>query len=743
MKKKYIAFFLLLMLPVISICAENRTALVIGNSDYRYVAKLRNPKNDAADISHVLKVLGFEVTTLVDAGQMAMEEAVLEFTRSLRSGGTGLFFYAGHGVQYDGENFLLPVDADIESDFQLRYKAVSANFVLDAMEAAGNSLNMVFLDACRDNPLPSGVRSTGRGLSVVSAPKGSIVVYSTAPGDVAEDGAGRNGTFTGALLKYLSTPDIEMKRMLDSVFMDVAVTTREKQTPWLHSSFYGEFYFVQAQKTNDLLRPVGETYCEVFVNTEPMDATVFINGENKGQSPAYIENLPLYSEIEIEAVSGNLYASEIMTFDSEGLHEVSLELEMQRGNLIIISPVRDIDVRLNGESMGPVGAGLFRDISIGVHELVLISKGNFWKGTVQIEKGSTTRIKAEPYEVGTIDYSIPPGARGVLTGKEFNKEITGSGKIENLLTGFYTASFRGGDYIEKKIDFKIRKGETYDLKVSLKHRQLLEMVLVEAGSFLMGSISGGEDEEPVHSVSITKDFYISKYEIAHYQFIEFLNSSGVTANGTFRGVELIDMDDSDCAIGYGSKFYFKKSSRAEDDKTPAIEVTWYGGIEYCNWLSEQEGLTPCYTMSGRSVRCDFQAEGYRLPTEAEWEYAARGGNKSRGYTYAGSNSLGIVGWHSGNTGAKTSLVGQKDNNELGLYDMSGNVWEWCWDWYDSRYYSKSSSSDPTGPSRGKERVKRGGSWYNPEDSLRAANRSSSPPADSGNARGFRPVRNTE
>jgi formylglycine-generating enzyme required for sulfatase activity len=180
------------------------------------------------------------------------------------------------------------------------------------------------------------------------------------------------------------------------------------------------------------------------------------------------------------------------------------------------------------------------------------------------------------------------------------------------------------------------------------------------------------------------------------------------------------------------------SQFAGDVTRPVEQVSWYEAVAFCNALSDLEGLQPCYTISGTTVSCDFSKSGYRLPTEAEWEYAARGGRLSRGYTYAGSNTVDDVAWYSGNSGNTTHPVGTGAPNELGLHDMSGNVWEWCWDWY--RQYQSGTQSDPTGPSSGTERTARGGSWFYRSIYEQPAHRGNVLPGDRYNGIGFRVVR---
>jgi uncharacterized caspase-like protein len=221
---------------------EPRTALVIGNSAYSS-GPLKNPVNDAADMAATLQRTGFTVILKKNAHLQEMEEAIENFGNNLKRGGVGLFYFAGHGVQVNGVNYLLPIGAKINKESDVKYQAVDANKVLDEMASANNSLNIVMLDACRDNPFAKSFRSASRGLAIVSsAPTGTFISYSTGPGQVARDGEGRNSPYTGALLQFMKEPGIPITDM----FMKVRQKLRQKtgQVPWELSSLEGKFYFV-------------------------------------------------------------------------------------------------------------------------------------------------------------------------------------------------------------------------------------------------------------------------------------------------------------------------------------------------------------------------------------------------------------------------------------------------------------------------------------------------------------------
>ncbi|MEI3852078.1 MULTISPECIES: caspase family protein [Ensifer] len=227
--------------------AEKRVALVIGNSAYQHVAALPNPGNDAADMAAKLEGLGFEVVTGVDLDLSGVRRVLRDFVGRLDGADLALFYYAGHGLQVNGENYLAPIDAKLASHVDLDFEAVPMNLILSAMERS-TRVNVVLLDACRDNPLAvnlarsMGTRSAsvGRGLAKVGTGIGTLIAFATQPGNVALDGSGRNSPFTSALLRHLGQPGRDITRELIDVRRDVLSATGGKQVPWDNSSLTGE-----------------------------------------------------------------------------------------------------------------------------------------------------------------------------------------------------------------------------------------------------------------------------------------------------------------------------------------------------------------------------------------------------------------------------------------------------------------------------------------------------------------------
>lgn len=613
-----------------------RFALVIGNGNYAELGKLKNPANDAADMAAALKELGFKVRLLVDADLPAMEDAVVRLGNDLSQSADsiGFFFYAGHGVQSGGTNYLIPSDTRIASEAFLKSKALPAQSVLDTLQGARNSLNIVVLDACRDNPFSWG-RSASRGLNVVgSQPPGSIVAYATSAGSIAQDGTGRNGVFTLELLKQIKTPGLEIAEVFKRTGAAVQSSTAGKQVPAVYNQFFGNAYLAGAK---------GRAAAAVAASGAPEAASP----PAAPATPTITITRSYGSLVVSAATAGALYLDGVKVADLPAGAEARLD-NVEAGE-------RLVELRY--------ASGDKEAKSVGVEKGQSASVAFAWK------KGAGAAPKPAP-----------------------------AGKAAAASGGF---------------------------------------IRVPAGSFLMGSPSAEVDrqgtEGPQHEVAISS-FEIGRYEVTQDEWAEIMG----TNPASFKGNGLL----------------------------PVEKVSWFDVLAYCNKRSIKEKLTPCYSISGSTdpsrwtlaaasavmspaaVSCDFQANGYRLPTEAEWEYACRAGTQTAtafGDTMTSSqaNFDGATQYNvaaSGSKIGKTSAVGSYAPNAWGIYDMHGNVWEWCWDRYEKDYYAKSPSKDPQGPAAGTNRVLRGGSWINYGRFMRSACRSSASPTSRDALFGFRLVR---
>jgi len=590
----------LFMLSSLGLCAQTsgpRYALVIGNSDYTAMPRLRNPANDARDVVEVLGRLGFAVTPLYNGTRKQMNQAIMAFREALASdrSSEGFFYYAGHGVQAKGVNYLIPVGSDIRSEADLEDEAVSLQRVLGSIEEARNRVNVVILDACRDNPLPAASRSAARGLAVVAAaPPESVVLFSTAQNQTAADGEGRNSPFAAALVKYLPASG-DISRTIKLVTAEVKRATGAAQTPFQYTSLDFDYQLNRAVAAAPMPAPA-----PVPVPAPAVAATLTVTRS--------------YGSLVVSAVTaGSLY------LDGKAMGEIPAGAEARLDN--VEAGDRLVEIRY--------ATGDKETKSVGLQKGQSVSLSFSWK-------------KAAP--------QVDPAA--------------------SVPAGF---------------------------------------VYVRGGTYTMGSPSseaGRYDNEVQHQVSVS-GFYIGATEVtqAQYKAVMGVNPSNL-----------------------------------KGDDLPVENVSWYDAVAYCNKLSEEEGLSKVYTINDTNVTADWSAKGYRLPTEAEWEFAARGGQAglAKKIKYAGADSPGKVAWYMDNSGNKTHPVGQKAANALGLYDMSGNVTEWCWDRFED--YSGGNQSDPSGASSGEERVARGGGWNEPGSYLRSARRGSGRPGDRYDNRGFRVAR---
>ena len=554
--------------------SEHRVALVIGNGAYAS-SPLKNPPGDARAMASALRDLGFEVIHKQDLSQKEMKKAIRDFGDQLAAGGVGLFYYAGHGMQVNGKNYLIPVDAHIQGEADVDIEGVDAGAVLAKMDNASNRLNLVILDACRNNPFERSFRSSSRGLAFVNAPSGTLVAYATAPGSVAVDA----DSYTRTLLRHIKSPGLAIEDMFKAVRTDLDSQTRGQQVPWESSSLKGDFYFV--------LPP------------------------NGGAPPDRPEKA---SEADIR------------------LAELRAEAPTAWSKLANLR-------RLGGP-----------DAKRYVEDFVARYQGS---GASELD---AARVWLDAYiEVVEPMPSAPaPSAGGNLSGRVIDAH------------GY-------------------------------------KMISLPGGTFTMGCTSGqsdcDSDEKPTHRVTI------SGFALGATEVTQGLWNSVMGSNPSRF---------SSCG-----------------DACPVEKVSWLDSVAFANKLSSKEGLEECYHISGETVTWPkgLACRGYRLPTEAEWEYAARAGGDT---LYAGSDNVGSVAWYGaysdGNSSKSTNRVGGKSPNRWGLYDMSGNVYEWVWDRYQSSYQS-SSSVDPVGPQSGSNRVFRGGGWGGTPRYVRVAVRFSFAPSD--------------
>jgi formylglycine-generating enzyme required for sulfatase activity len=485
-----------------------RVALVIGNGAYTNAPRLKNPVNDATDIAEALSKLGFTVDHGVDLNQKQMKFMIREFGKKLKAGGQGLFYFSGHGVQLNGRNYLIPVDAEITSEADVEDQGVDAEFVLNLMRDAKNGLNVVILDACRNNPFARSLRSASGGLAQVDAPTGTLIAYATAPGRVAQDGVGRNGTYTAELLRQMRVPGVPVEEMFKRVRANVLQQTSEEQVPWEASSLVGDFYFNAAgsrASSTANKQPSGATGTEANAAAFELEYWNAIKDSNDPEEyQGYLKRYPngQFAEIARRRAAGT-----------------------RGGNNTGAQPIKP-----------PTNAAT----------------------------NTTNTVASRP----------KPGA-------------------------------------------------------VVRNQMGMELVYVSAGSFMMGS-NFGNNEMPVHQVTIQEGFYMGRYEVTQAQWQAVMGNN---------------------------------PSRFKGDNLPVEQVSWDDAQEFIRRLNARgDGYT------------------YRLPSEAEWEYACRAGTTG---DYAGN--LDAMAWYDKNSGPQTHPVGQKQPNGFGLYDMHGNVWEWCEDWYHDGY----------------------------------------------------------
>ncbi|MDP8211200.1 MAG: SUMF1/EgtB/PvdO family nonheme iron enzyme [Candidatus Stygibacter australis] len=452
----------------------------------------------------------------------------------------------------------------------------------------------------------------------------------------------------------------------------------------------------------------------ITMKSVPDGADININNVNEGITNKQLFKFPGKYNLRLSKDKYDQIEEEI-TVIQEGDNVFDYTLVSNTSVLTINTIPSDCAILINNQEL----SGKSKEVSAGMYKVEVKKEGYYAETrTVTVIKG---KDKTESFELsqkfGKLQFVVEPMEANVTLSKGNNtvQNWKGSKYLRELAIGKYAISANCKGYQNQTKQIEIDVDATTEVSISLQPetaynntssrtgKSLVGMVFVEGGTFQMGSNDGESDEKPVHRVTVS-NFYIGRYEVTQELYESVMGKNPAK---------------------------FKESGK----DAPVEQVSWYDAVEYCNKLSDKEGLDRCYSSSGTNIKCDFNANGYRLPTGAEWEYAALGGNKSKGYKYAGGNDLKQVAWYSDTSGSKTHSAGGKQANKLGIYDMSGNVWEWCWDWYGD--YDSSKQNNPRGSSLGSDRVNRGGSWNSYARGCRIAYRSYFSPGYSRSRIGFR------
>ena len=455
------------------------------------------------------------------------------------------------------------------------------------------------------------------------------------------------------------------------------------------------------------------------ITTQPSGAIVYLDGVELGETPVAAFYQPGTYPIEI---SNKGY----VTIDNESL-EVTLPkttknyiLEENVGYLTI-NTRDEATVYFNGEEMDNHTRVKLAPQLVRVK--VIMPKADDLAEQVVIKKDDDTVLDMYPdIQTGTIQVAVTPFDANIELTGDAGEHYTAQGMkiFKDIPVGTYNLKVTADDYKTTEETVILKPLEKLNKSITLEEGSDadygIEMVYVKGGTFTMGCSSEqsdcDDDEKPVHEVTVD-DFYMGKYEVTVAQFKQFIDETSYRTDAYKEGWSYVYTGSFKKKNGVNWQCDAIGNQRPPSEYNHSvIHVSWNDAVAYCKWLSRKTG------------------KGYRLPTEAEWEYASREGANGSSTKYAGSNNIDDVAWYNGNSGGKTHPVGQKQPNELGIYDMSGNVWEWCADWYDNDYYDNSPRNNPQGPSSGEYRLLRGGSWFDDDGSCRVAHRGRSDP-DSG------------
>ncbi|MDH6258304.1 SUMF1/EgtB/PvdO family nonheme iron enzyme [Bradyrhizobium sp. BR13661] len=716
--------------------ADRRIALVIGNSAYERVPQLPNPANDATAMAEMFKKAGFDTVALkLDVKAVDMRRSLRDFSEAVRDADLAIIYYAGHGLEIDGNNYLVPVDAILERDIDAYDEAIPLDRLLAVVEPA-KRLRMVILDACRDNPFskrmkrPVASRSLQRGLVMVepNSPN-TLVAFAAKAGSTADDGDTANSPFTTALVKHLPVPGLDVRKAFGFVRDDVLKVTNYRQEPFIYGSLGGD-----------------------DVALVPLPAAPKID-------PAAVvrDDYQLTSQINVVAAWDSFLAKYPNGFYSD-------LARAQRDKLIAANDAEQ--ARLAAERKALDQAKATEDARIAASKIKAAEEARAAKAAEEsraakaAEEARAARAEQAKAAKAAEEAKAAKAAEDFRLAEAARAKAAQSQQLAAILPGDPRAAPGAGNVAPRPqggcattepqaVSLPLDAARSLSLpeECGLKPKQSFrecqncpEMVVIPSGEFMMGSpaseISNGlaaANEAPQHKVMVKETIAIGRFEVTRDQFAAFVTASGYTPGSrcfTFEQNLPREREGRSYLVpGY-----------AQDGNHPAVCVSWNDAQAYVDWLSRTTG------------------KPYRLLSEAEFEYAARAGS-TQPYAFT-DNPADLCRYVNGadqsarNAGLPedapympcsdgypfTAPVGALKANAFGLSDLIGNVWEWTADCFTDDYRNTGADSAARSQGSCEARTVRGGDWFSAAASLRPAIRAKAGPDAHHDDIGFRVAR---
>ena len=762
--------------------SEHRVALVVGNAAYRD-SPLKNPVNDARAMRDKLKSLGFAVVYFENLQTRQIGGALREFRNLVRPGSVALFFYAGHGLQVRGENFLPTVDAELSSEEDVPNQSLNLARVLNAMEDSKAAVNLVLLDACRNNPYARNFRSSPTGLARVQAPSGTLIHYATRPGSVAEDGGGSHGTYTEALLAQIDEKGVPIETALKRVTVRVRDATKGKQEPWMEGSLTGDFYFI-----------VNGGSPQITVQQAPAtaDAAAWQAADSTGTAVAYQAYLgeypsglyaaaariklatlrpPAATSAAPTATVAAATAPPVAAAPAPSTAATALPPGAEATPagpppvLALVPPgTKDADgfVWRDAQAKGAkahfeaylqqfprgryaVAARLAlkrlaqREAEVRAQEVAAAEPG-IWQVARQAHTQDAYRAFLQDYPKGRF------AAQALAALKALEQAAAATAAATATAAAAATPAPRQSDETRPAAERVLTATEREALRAAALRE--LSLARITGAEYTMGAdpTEPGDNGPPDESASPQRSVKVGHLELAPYevtvaQFRKFVEATGFVTEAERPGQGGCHGPGKAGAWVPKASTHWRAPGHVQTDSHPVVCVSFADVQAYLLWLNGS-------------------AERYRLASEAEWEFAARGGTTSpRPWSDAGGffarawgavkpgssepasrackyanvadesarKQLELPATVNCDDGYPTAVPGgYYSRNNFGLYDMIGNVAEWTPDCWNASHAGAAPDARVRGQGDCSRRVVRGGSWASAPHTVRSAARLSQP-----------------